>query len=230
MLFQRQTTQSRESQQIQQTPTLSLVPNFLKNKFRPATPNPQLLLAFQISSTKQFGRSMLQFRIVSWLHSFTSEGPDLSWIFAPALAPSCLQERRPLPNFLVLFVDTTIRRYFNMQPPSDCGSAPTCQRLHFSNVSTTRALHESCNDSFSTPATRMDREYLLDASLPPTPNSSALSAMVDSCDVHSTLHAPNFGLCLWACSFTSDGPALSRILAPVCSLLLASGGLLAGVS
>ena len=32
MLFQRQTTQSRESQQIQQTPTLSLVPNFLKSQ------------------------------------------------------------------------------------------------------------------------------------------------------------------------------------------------------
>ena len=77
-----------------------------------------------------------------------------------------------------------------MQPPSDCGSAPTCQRLHFSNVSTTRALHESCNDSVSTSATPMDREYLLDAFLPPTPNSSASSAMFDSCDVHSTLHAP----------------------------------------
>ena len=165
-----------------------------------------------------------------WFHSFTSKGPDLSWIFAPALAPSCLKEWRPLPNFLVLFVNTTIRRYFNMQPTSDCGSAPTCQRLLFSNVSTTRALHESCNDSFSTSATPMDREYLLDASLPPTPNSSAPSAMFDSCDVHSTLHAPDFGLCLWIRSFTSDGPALSRILAPVCSLLLASGGLLAGVS
>ena len=30
---------------------------------------------------------MLQFRIVSWLHSFTSAGPDLSWIFALAWHP-----------------------------------------------------------------------------------------------------------------------------------------------
>ena len=172
---------------------------------------------------------MLQFRIVSWLHSFTSAGPDLSWIFALAWHP--LACKRGAHGQISL-------SYSSIQQSADTSTCnlPRIAALHLlANVyiSQTCRQQEHSMRVATTPSLRPRLQWTANTFTTPPFLRPQIHRLLLQCSTPATFirrFMLQFRIVFVDPLVYERGPALSRTLAPVCSLLLASGGLLAGVS